>query len=230
MIYTILPVIILVLEIILIGIYIFYAIKTQKFITKTTLIYFVPISIILFALYAIGANYKAEITNVPLGLVDYMGICKSVISATVFELKIDYVSELMKINQVFSLSYYIAVGLSIACVYTSVISLVINTVVNYFRLLCALNKNCDVLIGENDNNYIYFEGHSNCIIMSDSVKSNQANEYYSRKIPLIQNKFESKTLMRFFKGAIKRGKEINFISFQDSSTNMHSYNLRLFYL
>lgn len=220
MIYSILPIIILVIELLLVGYYIFYAVKTQKFISKGTLIYFVPISIILFVLYTLGASYNAEITNVPLNIVDYMGICKSVISATVFELKIDYVSELMKVNQFFNLSYYIAVGLSVACVYTSVISLVINNVVNTFRLVKVLSKDCDILIGENNCNSIYFNDNKNIIVISDNTKSINPNEYYSKKIPLIQNRFTAKTLLKWFKHSIKKGRELNFISFQDGSNNL----------
>ena len=74
MIYTVLPIIILVVEILLVGFYVFYAIKTQKFISKGTIIYFVPTSVILFALYTLGANYGALINNTTLGIVDYMGI------------------------------------------------------------------------------------------------------------------------------------------------------------
>ena len=220
MIYEVLPIIILIVEILLVGYYIYYAIKTQKFISKGTLVYFVPISVILFVLYTLGASYNAKITNNPLGIVDYMGICKSVISATVFELKIDYVSELMKVNQAFNLAYYIAVGLSVACVYTSVISLVINNVVNNFRLIKVLGGNCDILIGENKINSIYINDNKNIIVISDNTKSNNPNEYYSKKVPLIQNKFTSKVLLKWFKHSIKKGRELNFISFQDGSSNL----------
>ena len=220
MIYTVLPIIILVVEILLVGFYVFYAIKTQKFISKGTIIYFVPTSVILFALYTLGANYGALINNTTLGIVDYMGICKSVISATVFELKIDYVSALMDVNVIFKIAYGIAVGLSVACVYTSLISLAINTITNMVRVQYALRKNCDVLIGENDYNFTYFERSENVIIITDTFKSYKMNEYYSKKIPVIQVKFLKNLLLKNFKWHIKRGIELNFISFQNSSISL----------
>jgi hypothetical protein len=220
MIYTVLPIIILVFEFGLIGYYIYSAVKTQKFISKGTIAYFVPISLILFVIYTLGANYNSKLSGIPLTLVDYLGLGKSVISATVFELKIDYVSQLMNVNKAFELSYFIAVGLSIACVYTSVISLVINTITNQVRVWYTLRNNCDILIGENEYNFKYINRSKNVILILDSLKSNNLNDYYSKKIPVISGKFTKTVLLKNFKWYIKSGKELNFISFQDSDKNL----------
>lgn len=220
MIYVVLPIIVLVVEILLLGYYIYSAVKTQKFISKGTIIYFVPLSIVLFVLYTLGANYNALKTGISLTIVDYMAICKSVISATVFELKTDYVSLLMENNVIFKLAFSLAVALSVSCVYTSVISLVINTITNKIRLMIALSQNVDVVVGENKYNYEYIAKSKNVIVLTDNYKSEIINEYYSRKIPVIQTRFTKDNLLKQFKHQLKKGIEINFISFQDSDTNL----------
>lgn len=220
MIYTILPIVLLVIELGLLGYYIYSAIKTQKFISKGTIIYFVPLSLVLFALYTLGANYSAMKTGTSLSIVDYMAIGKSVLSATVFELKTDYVSDLMNDYWVFKAAFTVAIALSISCFYTSLISLIINTVVNKVRLMIALKKNCDVLIGENQYNNEYIARSKNVIVITDNYKSDNLNEYYAKKIPVIQSKFTKDNLLKLFKGQIKKGIELNFVSFQDSDTNL----------
>ena len=220
MIYTILPIVVLVIELGLLGYYIYSAVKTQKFISKGTIIYFVPLSLVLFALYTLGANYNALQTGIKLTIVDYMAIGKSVLSATVFDLKTDYVSLLMENNLVFKAAFSLAIVLSISCFYTSLISLIINTVVNKIRLMIALSKNCDVLIGENEYNNDYIARSKNVIVITDNYKSDNLNEYYSRKIPVIQSKFTKDNLLKLFKSQIKKGIELNFVSFQNSDTNL----------
>lgn len=219
--YEILPIILFVIQLGLIGYYIYTAIKSQKFISKNTIFYFVPISIVLFVLYTLGANYKAEVTNTPLTVMDYLAICKAVIAATVFELKTDYLTHLMDACWSFRLAYILAVVLSIACVYTSVISLVFNTVLNKFRISKALSKNCDILIGENDYNLDYIrKSESNCIVITNNIKSERINEYYVNKIGVLQMNFNSKNLLKTFKSSLRKERELNFISFCDSTTNL----------
>ena len=220
MIYTILPIVVLVIELGLLGYYIYSAVKTQKFISKGTIIYFVTLSLVLFALYTLGANYNALQTGIKLTIVDYMAIGKSVLSATVFDLKTDYVSLLMENNLIFKAAFSLAIVLSISCFYTSLISLIINTVVNKIRLIIALSKNCDVLIGENEYNNEYIARSKNVIVITDNYKSDNLNEYYSRKIPVIQSKFTKDNLLKLFKSQIKKGIELNFVSFQNSDTNL----------
>ena len=62
--YEILPIILFVIQLGLIGYYIYTAIKSQKFISKNTIFYFVPISIDLFVLYTLGANSKEIEENI----------------------------------------------------------------------------------------------------------------------------------------------------------------------
>ena len=218
--YIVLPIIIFIIEVLLIGYYIFHAIKTQKFITKGTIFYFVPLSIVLFTLYTLGANYKAMINDTPLTIMDYLTICKSVLSATVFELRTDYLTDLMNVSLMYKLAYSLAVALSLACVYTSLISLIINTATNKVRLILALRKNCDILIGENEYNDEYIARSKNVIVITDCFKSERLNEYYAKKVPVIQGKFTKKLLLKQFKYYIQKGRELNFISFQKSDTNL----------
>ena len=219
-IFTFLPIIVLIIEFLLVGYYFYYAYKNKKLVSKETIIYFVPISLILFVLYVLGANYSRVITQTSLTVIDYLAILKTVITSAVFDLKIEYVSLLIEHNEVFKISYIVAVVLSIVCVYTSILNLIYHAFSNKIRLAYALRKDCDVLIGENEYNKEYIKNGSNCIVITNNTKSKNVEEYYVNKIPVIQNKLDKQTLMRFFKRNILKNRELNFISFNDSSTNL----------
>ena len=224
MFYDIVSIILLVVELGLIAYYVYSALTSQKYISKNTIFYFVPISIVLFFLYSLGANYKAQITSTSLGIMDYLSIGKAVIAVTVFELKTDYITHLMAKCWAFEWACYLAIVLSIACVYTSIISLAVNSVINKRRLNIALKSNCDILIGENDYNFQYIDQSNNCIVLTNNLKSKNISDYYSRKIPVIQTNFTSTNLVKYFKWAFKKGIDLNFISFCDSTTNLGLIN------
>ena len=219
-IFTFLPIIVLIIEFLLVGYYFYYAYKNKKLVSKETIIYFVPISLILFVLYVLGANYSRVITQTSLTVIDYLAILKTVITSAVFDLKIEYVSLLIEHNEVFKISYIVAVVLSIVCVYASILNLIYHAFSNKIRLALTLRKDCDVLIGENEYNKEYIKNCSRCIVITNNSKSENVEEYYVNKIPVIQNKFEKQILMRLFKRNILKNRELNFISFDDSSTNL----------
>ena len=218
--FTFLPIIVLIIEVLLVGYYFYYAYKNKKLVSKETIIYFVPISLILFVLYVLGANYDVRVNHTSLSVIDYLAILKTVITSAVFDLKIEYVNLLIEDNVIFKISYITAVVLSIVCVYASILNLIYHAFSNKIRLALTLRRNCDILIGDNEYNKEYIKNNNQCIILTNNAKVDNLEEYYVNKIPVIQNKFDSQTLMRFIRRNIKKKRELNFISFNDSSTNL----------
>ncbi len=222
MVYTVISLIVLAVELVFIGIYVSDAFKKRKFIDGDNILYFVPLTFILFVLYVVGAIYNASAENIQLTILDFTGMAKAALAATVFDVDGAYTALLIQDNICFLMAFILALILSVACVYTSVISLVFNYFANAFKVGAAIKSGCDVLIGENEYNEIYIKNSKNTVlIITDTEKPEKKDSYYANGIPFIAEKFDGDRIARYFERYIARGKRYNFICFNSGESNLH---------
>ncbi len=221
MIYTVFSVMVLVLEICLVGYYLYTAVRNNKFISKGTVFYFIPLSLLLFILYMLGAKYAAEQNGVSMTLIDYAKILKGAIAATVFDVEEKYTAQLMAASFPFRTAFGVALALSIVCVYISIVSVTINYIVNKFRIASVLRNDCDVLIGENEYTAMYAKSRKQVIVVTDEYKSQQRDFYFEQHIAFISKPFDENMLVKSFARAASKGVQLNFICFNEGESNLH---------
>ncbi|MBQ2892450.1 MAG: hypothetical protein IJE45_06115 [Bacilli bacterium] len=218
--YTYVPLIILIIEIIMLLFFVIFSIKKNIIISKDTVWYIFPSCILLFILYVIGLHYTSELNGVKVTIFDYFVICEHVISSSFFEINQDMVADLVEYSNIYSIAFFGAVFLLVSSLYITILSSLIVRVINKIRVSIAIKKDCDILIGENKFNEIYYQQYKKCLVLTESYKKEKFFEYYFNGIPVINMSFTKDNLVKLLKKCFKKNNIVNFISFNDSNANL----------
>lgn len=218
--YTVISLIILIIEIIMVLAFSIHAVKNKVIISKKTIWFYFPLCLMLFILYLCGLVNYTKINNLKITIFDLFEVGKSILSASVFDVKKVFVVDLVNNNVIFAVTFFSTILLLVISLYTTILSTIIMRFVNRVRVNLVLKKNCDILIGENNYNKIYYQQYKKCIVLLDHKKRDNLIEYYFDKVPVIFLEFNQKNLLKVLKKSLRKKHEVNFISFNSSSKNL----------
>ena len=156
-------IIIFAFEILLIGVFIFLAYKNKVVFSKSNILYFVPLVIIVTALNLIGQIYL----NNSFDFFMLSDSLKFAFKVFAFETNKTFVALAISDCPLFAISYYIAILLGGLTLVSSVLGLIKTTLINMIRVNKTKLLKADIVVGSNENAISYATHNKNSILWVD---------------------------------------------------------------
>ena len=124
--YTVISLIILIIEIIMVLGFSIHAVKNKVIISKKTIWFYFPLCLLLFILYLCGLVNYTKINNLKITIFDLFEVGKSILSASVFDVKKVFVVDLVNSNILFAVTFFSTILLLVISLYTTILCKYVN--------------------------------------------------------------------------------------------------------
>ncbi len=205
MVVTTISAIFLAIEIAILITFVTLAIVRDTLISKSNILYFIPLFAMIFVLYLLGiSDVNDEMT-----FLHVMDAISSSIKSFAFEINSDLVGSLLNSNVVFKAAFYLGILMASLTVLDSFLGLFKKGITNAIRVRKAIDSKCDFLLSI-DEHSIEYAKHNNALVMCDSLSDSDKDMLYENKIAYLQKVFNEKTIKGL---GLKKDTTRNFIDF-----------------
>ncbi len=207
---TVISIILLCCEVAVIAVSVALSIHFRKIFSKKALWYFLPVFAIVYAVYMTGYIYSDEIWSVSV----VFKLIATSLSAFVFGIDLDYISDLAVANSVYNAAAVVAFVLAGVTLVISAIALFGRKMINAHHVRKAIKNGKEFVIGFDDAAREYAK--INKAIVIAKLKDDEFDYCYAINIPVINRNFDSDNvahLSKYFKRHLKNG-ENHFIVFK----------------
>lgn len=184
-------IIIIILELFLIGFFVYRSIRSKIIFNKSNFIYFLPVFLIMAVLYNLGYYYHHN-------TIDFWIVAQCLLKAAKSfsgDVDLDYVNTALSGSLAFAIAFYTAYILAVFTLFSSLFSLVSYRVSNFFRLRKTINNTCDIVIGSDEDAMTYFKNSPRTILwIEKKLSSIERQELFVKKVPYINKKFDEENL------------------------------------
>lgn len=184
--YTVFSIILIILEVTLVVVYAVVSSKKRMVISKGNIFYFIPALVILLFVYMLGFYY----VNRSLLIYDVITLIPYCLKAFGFEIKVEYITPLASENVFYMISFFLSYVLIMFTVITTVIGLFKDFFLNKFFVRMKLKKDCDIVIGINEESIDYLKTHNNVIAWIDSYDIESKKIVKDLKVPYVISYFD----------------------------------------
>lgn len=219
--YKILWLVVLLGQIAFVAYFIYRSRKTKIEISKSTVIWFLPVYIFNLVLYTFG--FKAGTSDA-----DNITILNSAAAALrlfAFEIRFDHLKGVINVDVLFSIAFYTSYVLSVFTIVGTAIILTKNFIRNFFQVNKTLKNSADIVIGFNSSAIEYYNNNpkETVIWISSQAKKAEIEYLYDNKIPFIKADVKAKNISKYLtKKFGKDEKKYNFIAFDYEKNNYQS--------
>lgn len=219
-------VIVIIIEALLIVTYLIYGFKTKTIIDKKNLIYTLPVFLVMFVLYIVGAVYtKNEFT-----FSDISEAAVSSIEAFAFKFNKEFIESALNDSISYKISIYsgtIICGYTLISAFSGLFKIrIYNWIASYIHIKF---RDGEIVIGNSPNALIYAENNKKtCVLLLDSSTINDkriinTEELYKKGVVFLVAKVDSKKINSLIR---KYKKDIDFVVFGlDSKKAKSLYNI-----
>lgn len=202
----------LIIEIVLVFVYVRISLKKSNFFSRSNILFFAPIFILVFILYL-----TAVANDVGISMSGIVACLAASVKASTFEVNKELISFTLNGSKLFSVSFYLTILMFGLTIIGSIISLFQRKLINFLRVYKALRNEYDVVLNY-DENALNYAKYNSVWFVNDGLTPEQIEILFNLGIPYSRRPLNNKLFKVF-----RNKKAINFLDFAFDETKYLGY-------
>lgn len=195
------------IEVLLIGLLVYLVGWKDAMASKKSLIYTIPVVVVVYALYAMASVYNGEELN----FFALFALINPTLKIVSLDLDYGLIQPLASINPCFQTAMILACVLALLTVVFGVMVLFGTMIANAWKKHAYFHRGGDIVLGYSSSAVQYLKKHPTALLWVESLEKATYNDLIKNGFVVHRAKLNAKTTARL------KGKEYHFIVFRDSS-------------